>query len=122
MVLGMSLTLTCADRAELPASRDLRPRRRRDVLRLAAEQADGCIADVSAVEAHANAPAHLGDVVLGEIRIRARHTGLQTREALVDAPGQEVAIELSRGRVGFENLSRHRRNGHGVLLVEGRSG
>jgi len=112
MVLRVALTFTRADRAELPAGGDLRPGCGCHVVRLAAEQAKGRVADVGAVETEAKASAHLCDVALGEVGVRACGTGLQTHEALVDAPGQEIAIELGGSRMGLENLLRDRCCGH----------
>src|SRR5262245_49500016 len=118
----MALTLTGADRGELPARGHLRPQRLRYVLGLATELAKGHIAGVGAVQAEAHAPAHLGDIGLGEIRIRARRTGLQTREAIVDAPGKEIALELGGSRMSLEDLLRDRCCGHGGLLSAAGSG
>ena len=108
VVLGVALTLPGADGAELPARGHLGPRGGRHVLGLAAEQAKGRVADVGAVEAEADASAHLFDVGLGEICVRARCADLQTRKAVVDAPRQEIAIELGGSRMSLENLLRDR--------------
>ena len=110
----MALTLSGADRAQLPARGNLRPGRRGDVLGLAAEGAGGRVADVGAVQAEADAPAHLGDIRLRQVRIGAGAAALQAGKALVDAPGQQITVKPSGQRMRFEHLFRER---HGAFRV-----
>ena len=108
VVIRVALTLAGADRTELPARRDLRSGGLGDVLGLAAEEAGGRVADVGAVQAEPDATAHLGDVVLRQVCIGAGRAALQAGEALVDAAGQQVAIELSgpgwASSISFESV------------------
>ena len=60
------------------------------------------VADIGAVEAKADASPHLGDVLLGEIGVRARRAAASAVEALGDAAGERLAIDLARLRVGGE--------------------
>ena len=98
VVIRVALALAGADRTELPARRHLCSGGLGDVVRLAAEEAGGRVADVGAVQAEPDAPAHLGDVVLRQVCIGAGCAALQAGEALVDAAGQQIAIDLGGAR------------------------
>lgn len=95
VVSRMALTLLGADRTLLSARGHLRRRSRGDVLGLAAEGARGRVADVRAVEAESDAPPHLGHVILRQVGIGAGGAALEAGETLVDAPGQQVSVDLS---------------------------
>ena len=100
----MALALAGADRTELPARRHLRSSALGDVVRLAAEEAGGRVADIGAIQAETDALAHLGDVVLPQVCIGAGGAALQAGEALVDAVGQQIAIDLRGARVSLQHL------------------
>jgi len=105
LVVGrVALALRRADRALLKARDNLRPHGRGDVLGLAAEQARRRIADVGAIQAEVEAAAHLGDVALRKVRIGAGGAALQAGEALVDAAGEQVPVELGGQRVRLQHL------------------
>ena len=90
----------CADDAEIG-------------FRLARDNATAGVANISAVEAEANAADHLPHVVLAEIRIRAAGTGSGTVAARLDAAHEGVEIADRRSRMGLEHLS----NGHLLSFV-----
>ena len=117
MMLGVALALLGAGRAGLPAALDLRPRGLRLVLRLAADRAPGRDADVGAVEAEANAAAHLSDVFLGEVGVHADRAAASAVVALGDASGERLAIDLARPRVGGEQLGYVGCGGHRSSFV-----
>lgn len=113
----MSFALGGADRTRLQAGSDLRPRRRGDELGLAADDSKGRVADVGAVPAEADAPAHVRDVLLRQICIGAGSAALQAGKALIDAAGQEIAVELSRARVSLQHVLRQRHRVRQYYLI-----
>jgi hypothetical protein len=104
VVVGVALALLGAEGAEFPARGHLRARTRGDELCLPSEDVAGGIADVGTVQAEAYAPTHVGNVALGQIRIGARDTALSAGQALVDAAGQDVAVNLSRYRMSLQHF------------------
>jgi FAD/FMN-containing dehydrogenase len=116
VVIRVALALAGADRTELPAGRDLRTSGLGDELRLAAEDTGRRVADVGAVPAGADAPSHLGDVGLRQVRVRAGRAALQAGEAFVDAAGQHIAVELGGPGVRLKHLLRQR---HSAVTIPG---
>jgi len=106
VVIRVALALGGADRTELPAGRHLRASGFGDVVRLAAEEAGVASQTSTQSQAETDAPAHLGDVVLRQVCIDAGGAALQAGEALVDAAGQQVAIDLRGARMRLQHLLR----------------
>ena len=102
VMLGVALALLGAGGAGLPAALDLSPGGLRLVFRLAADHASGSDADVSAVQAEANAPPHLSEVLLGEVGVHADRAAASAVVALGDASGERLAVDLARPRMGGE--------------------
>jgi hypothetical protein len=117
VVVGMALALLGAETADLATRRHLSARTRGDVLRLSREDVSGGIADVGTVQAEAYAPAQVGHVVLGQIGIGAGGAALRTRKALIDAAGQDVAVDLSRRRMCLQYFLRQSCGGHGFPFL-----
>jgi hypothetical protein len=112
VVIGVSLAFAGAESTLLPAGGHLRPRKSGDELRLAAEEASGCHADVGAVDAPSDAGAEFDDIVLRQRRIGAGGAALHAGQTLIDAPGEEVTIELGGPGMRLQQLLRQRRCGH----------
>src|SRR5829696_9538248 len=112
-MVGVALAFLGARRAALPARRDLGPRELGDVLRLPGENVAGGIADVRAVQAEPDAPAEVGHLLLGQIRVGAGDTAPGAGKALVDAAGQSIAVELSRIRMCLQHVLGQGCGGHG---------
>jgi hypothetical protein len=109
VVLGMSLAFLGAGNAHLSAAGNLGSGRRRVVLGLTSQDATGRLANVGTVQAEPHAPAHLRDVVLRQVCIGAGCAALQAGEALVDAAGEQIAIDLGGARMSLQDLLRQRR-------------
>jgi hypothetical protein len=69
-------------------------------------------ADVAAVEAEANAPSHVPDVRLSQVRIRATRASIRTVRALGDTANERRAVNARRLGVCIDDLL----DGHALLL------
>src|SRR5262249_33742142 len=102
----MSLTLVTADFAGASAGLQQRPGDVRVVLRLPADDLEGGITHIGAVQTQAHALDQPGQVLLGQVSVSVGGARFEAVVERINGGGQPVRIDLEHTRVGAQHLPR----------------